>query len=104
MKPHDDAVNQIATTVLSSRQSRRKLIQAGAVALAAAAIGGFDAIAAPLQPAETPEPDAWDSGACDDAAQQAAASGTPTVGVDEFKRPTHILVPGIQVQAKIEVL
>ena len=104
MKPHDDDVNRIATTVLSSRQSRRKLIQAGAVALAAAAIGGFDAIAAPLQPAETPAPDAWDSGACDDAAQHAAASGTPTVGADDFKRPTHILIPGIQVQAKIEVL
>ena len=104
MKTYDDAVTQFATTMLSNRRSRRNLLRAGAAALAATAIGSFDAIAAPLEPATTPEPDAWESGACDDAAQAAAAAGTPTVGSDDFLRPTHIVIPGINVDAKIEVL
>src|SRR6188768_2812801 len=104
MKTHDDAVTQFATMMLSHRRSRRNLIRAGAAALAAAAVGSFDAVAAPLEPATPPEPDVWESGACDDAAQAAAAAGTPTVGTDDFLRPTHILIPGIKVEAKVEVL
>jgi LPXTG-site transpeptidase (sortase) family protein len=104
MKTYDDDVTQFATTMLSNRRSRRNLLRAGAAALAAAAVGSFDALAAPLEQATTPEPDPWESGACDDAAQSAAAAGTPTVGDDDFLRPTHILIPGIKVDAKVEVL
>ena len=91
MKTHDDDVTQFATTMLLNRRSRRNLLRAGAAALAAAAVGSFDAIAAPLEPATTPEPDPWESGACDDAAQAAAAAGTAlqtwTAGMTLTPRP-----------------
>jgi LPXTG-site transpeptidase (sortase) family protein len=112
MKRFNDEIKPRTLTTLAMSRDRRQVLRAGVLAAAALAIGKTATIAAPIDQADEPAPDPWEDGGCDDATPTAtsddgeasddAPDGTPTA--DEVIPPVRILIPSINVDAKVEVL
>lgn len=112
MKRFNDEIKPRVLTTLALPRDRRQVMRAGAFAAGALLMGKAATIAAPIDQAEEPTPDPWEDGACDDFTPTVtpedgqrsddAPDGTPTA--EEVIPPLRILVPSIDVDAKVEVL
>jgi LPXTG-site transpeptidase (sortase) family protein len=92
------------------RQDRRSFLMAGAGAGTALLLGTRSLLAAPVQQAEEAQEDPWESGACDVPEQDDSAfdddqlSGEDAGDENEIILPVRVLIPGIEVNARVEVL
>jgi len=91
--------------------NRRSLLLAGAGAGAAMLLGTRSLLAAPVQQADNELDDPWESGACDvpqdeDQVENDQQAGDDAGDEDEkaLILPIRLLVPGIDVDARVEVL
>lgn len=107
MRFNDDAKPRMLTALARPR-TRRELLRASGIAAGAVLLGGAAAIAAPIGQAEDPPKDPWEDGACENptptatATETATADGTPVPA--PVIPPLRLLVPSINVDAKVEVL
>lgn len=107
-----DEIKPRTLTTLALPRDRRQVLRAGAIAAAALVSGTAATIAAPIDQADEPTPDPWEDGACENVTPTAtpddgeagndAPDGTPTAEV--VIPPVRMLIPSIDVDAKIEVL
>ena len=107
MSPTDDVRIDPEITTRLRAIDRRALVKAGAAAAGLFAARGASAWAAPLAPiGEDPE-DPWESGECDVPANGDEAGqpeGTPGADDAAVVLPFRILIPAIDVDARVEVL
>jgi len=97
MTPTDDVRIDPEITTLPRAIDRRAVLRAGAAAGAFLALGGGGPLAAPLAPFGEAPKNPWESGDCDEA--------TPVSDDDnDVVLPFQILIPAIEVDARVEVL
>lgn len=111
MRFNDEITPRVLATLAAPRD-RRSVLRAGAIAAGALVLGRAATIAAPVDQAEEPSEDPWENGDCDDFEATAtpedgqenddAPDGTPTA--EAVIPPVRMLVPSINVDAKVEVL
>jgi len=90
---------------LETRRDRRSLLRGAAGASAALLLGTQPLLAAPVQPADDELDDPWESGACDVPVLNGDAADDGSSGDDAaLILPVRILIPGIEVDARVEVL
>lgn len=108
MTPTDDVRIDPEITTLPRATDRRAFIRAGAAAGFLFALGGASAFAAPLAPFGGNPENPWESGGCDDAANDTDVdSGGESDDASEEDQPVlpfQILIPAIEVDARVEVL
>jgi LPXTG-site transpeptidase (sortase) family protein len=112
MKRFTEELKPRVLTTLAMPRDRRQVLRAGALAAAGLALGKAATIAAPIDQAADPTPDPWEDGSCDNVTPTAtpddaeanddAPDGTPTA--DDVIPPVQILIPSINVDARVEVL
>ncbi len=105
MTPTDDVRIDPEITTRTRALDRRAFVRAGAAAGLLLGLGAAGAAAAPLAPfGEAPE-DPWESGECDNAAATTNEESTPAAGEqNDVVLPYRILIPGIDVDARVAVL
>lgn len=105
MTPTDDVRIDPEITTRMRAIDRRAFVRAGAAAGVLFGLGAAGAVAAPLAPfGEAPE-NPWESGECDNAAAEPGEPATPAAREQaEVVLPYQILIPGIDVDARVEVL
>jgi len=106
---HERPAVQAATmpaATLQNLQNRRSLLMAGAGAGAALLLGTRSLLAAPVEQADEELEDPWASGACEASEQDDDAFDDDQQSGDEAEiiLPVRVLIPGIDVDARIEVL
>ena len=112
MKRFNDEIKPRVLTTLALPRDRRQVMRASAIAAGALMLGTVATIAAPIDQADGPPPDPWEDGSCDDFTPTATpdggqegdtvADGTPIA--EAVIPPVRILVPAIDIDAKVEVL
>ncbi len=107
MTPMTDERTEARTATLpfTTLHNRRSLLLAGAGAGASLLLGTRSLLAAPVEQADNELDDPWESGACEVPDQDESAFDEEQAGDEaELVLPIRILVPGIDVDARVEVL
>lgn len=112
MTPTDDIRIDPEITTLSRALDRRAVMRAGAAAGATLLFGGASSLAAPLAPVGDPPEDPWETGACDNLNEEDELDDEqPANDLDDEESddgevilPSRILIPAIDVDARVEVL